>query len=83
MVGIERIAIQKVLGFGSDGAAVMMGSRSGVRLKDLTSGLTIHVHCYAHRLALAVSQAANIVDKVKSYQDTVNSISFYFSIKVQ
>ena len=81
----ERIAIQKVLGFGSDGAAVMMGSRSGVgvRLKELTGGLTIHVHCYAHRLALAVSQAANIVDQIKSYQDTVNSIYFYFHNSAQ
>ena len=69
---------------GSDGAAVMMGVRSGVgvRLKSLNAML-IHIHCYAHRLALAVSQAANAVEKVKSYQETVSSIYFYFHNSAQ
>ena len=45
---------------GTDGAATMTGRRSGVvtRLKELATS-AVGVHCAAHRLNLAASQAAN------------------------
>ena len=39
-------------------------SFSGVQLKQ-THQLLVHVHCTAHRLALAVSQSANQVPQIK------------------
>ena len=54
-----KISLMKVAGFGSNGAAVMVGKKSGVatRLKA-HNGEMISIHCGAHRLALACSQAA-------------------------
>lgn len=50
----------KLVGFASDGAAVMQGVRSGVaaRLKEHQPNLTV-VHCVAHRLELAIKTAIN------------------------
>ena len=36
--------------------------------------LLTHIHCVAHRLALAVSQSANEVQQIKKYQQDVNTI---------
>ena len=54
-----EIPIRSVYGFSSDGAAVMVGKRSGVatQLKEHNSEM-VSLHCGAHRLALASSQAA-------------------------
>ncbi|XP_060761279.1 E3 SUMO-protein ligase KIAA1586-like [Neoarius graeffei] len=51
------LSIQKVAGFGSDGAACMIGNRSGVatQLKEDNAKI-VSIHCIAHRLALAVGQ---------------------------
>ncbi len=44
--------MRKVLGFGSDGAAVMIGKRSGVSTRlRAHNPLMINIHCVAHRLA--------------------------------
>ena len=42
---------KKMMGLGSDGAAVMTGARGGVgkRLKDDHSWFLVHIHCVAHR----------------------------------
>ena len=52
------ITMSEVMGFGSDGAAVMMGRKTGMakRLKDQNPFL-INIHCVAHRVALAASAA--------------------------
>lgn len=46
------VELSKVMGFGSDGASVMMGRRGGVvaKLKEENPNL-IGIHCVAHRLA--------------------------------
>ena len=76
----NNIPTSKLLGFASDGAAVMMGKNNGVGvILKRHNPLIVHIHCYAHRLALAVSQAAANVNCVKSYQDTVNSNYFFFT----
>ena len=56
------IPIAKIYGFGSDGVAIMVGCKEGVAtcLKILNPKL-LSVHCGAHRLSLAASQAANSV----------------------
>ena len=58
----NSIPISGLVGFGSDGAAVMTGRLSGVatRLKRRQPILT-SIHCVAHRLALAVGQAGEKV----------------------
>ena len=76
----NNIPTSKLLGFASDGATVMMGKNNGVGvILNRHNPLIVHIHCYAHRLALAVSQAAENVNCVKSYQDTVNSNYFFFT----
>ena len=39
----------------------------------------IHVHCHAHRLALAVSQSAKEVKNLKDYEQTVNHVFNYYN----
>ncbi|XP_067031378.1 uncharacterized protein C17orf113-like [Acropora muricata] len=49
----------RIVGLGTDGAAVMTGRHNGlgVKLKQLNN-ILIQVHCVAHRLNLAASQAS-------------------------
>ena len=62
------IPLSHLVGFGSDGAFVMIGKHSGVaaRIKAKQPILT-SIHCVAHHLALAAGQAG---DKVKFIADT-------------
>lgn len=75
----SSIPLSRLVGFGSDGASVMIGKHSGVaaRLKTKQPILT-SIHCVAHRLALAASQAS---DKVKfiatTFKPTLRQL-FYF-----
>ena len=52
--------VENCFGFSSDGASVMTGKDNGVAaiLKKTHCPHMISVHCVAHRLALATSQAA-------------------------
>lgn len=56
--GFPEVPLSALVGFGSDGAAVMTGRVSGVaaRFKRRQPVLT-SIHCIAHRLALAAGQA--------------------------
>ncbi|MEW8544162.1 MAG: hypothetical protein AB2693_11565 [Candidatus Thiodiazotropha sp.] len=73
------ITMSKVMGFGSDGAAVMMGRKTGVakRLKDYNPFM-INIHCIAHRVALAASGAGKEIEKIAKFRQTVNSVYNYF-----
>ncbi|MBN3284374.1 ZN862 protein, partial [Polyodon spathula] len=71
-----KIPIAKVVGFGSDGAAVMRVSGVSTDLK-LNPRMT-SVHCTALRVALASSGAAAKVNKIKQYKQTVNTVFNYF-----
>ena len=59
--------VEKCFGLSSDGASVMTGKDNGVAaiLKRTHCPHMISVHCVAHRLALATSQAAASVNVVK------------------
>ncbi len=66
-------------GLGSDGASVMTGVHNGVatQLKRVQPNM-ISIHCVAHRLALAVIQAAKLVKPVNRFKNYINSLFVYF-----
>ena len=73
------------MGFGSDGAAVMIGRETGVstRLK-VHNPLMVNIHCVAHRLALAASQASNDIPYLKKFKNIVHNLyQFYHNTIVQ
>ena len=65
-----ELSIDSLSSFGSDGAAVMTGRRSGVaaRLCEMNAQI-IPVHCICHRLALATGQASNEVPYLKKMKE--------------
>ena len=69
----------KLVAFGSDGAAVMIGCRSGVStlLKQI-SPWVIANHCVAHRLALACAQAADEVPYLKRFKAVLGQLYRYY-----
>ena len=73
------MSIDSVFGLGSDRAAVMTSKKQGVtgELLNLNPKL-INVHCIAHRLALATSQAAENVLYLKEFQEMLTSLYYYF-----
>ena len=73
------IEVQCVAAFGSDSASAMTGKSNGVaaRLKQQQPSL-VSIHCVAHRLALAVIEAANTVPSVKQFKSHLNSLFTYF-----
>ena len=72
-------------GIGTDGAATMAGCHNGVvaRLERITPS-AIGVHCAAHRLNLALSQAGNAVPYIKKINSIIHQIfDFYDNSAVQ
>ena len=76
---IRKIQMHKVMGIGTDGAAVMTGQDKGVyrRLKEINPHM-ININCMAHRLALCTAQAASTVPAMKRYQEWMTSLFYYF-----
>ena len=74
------IDMNKLVGFGSDGAATMMGIRNGVgtRLKGICPDITL-IHCLAHRLELCFKDAI----KKSQYYDKAQTllIGLYYFIR--
>lgn len=75
----RNINIKDIAGFGSDGASIMTGSKSGVatRIKELSPFL-LAVHCMAHRLNLVTEAAAKNVPYVHEFQGVLTSLFYYF-----
>ena len=75
----KDLLLSKLMGFGSDGAAVMTGRVSSVatRLHGLNPNL-VSVHCVAHRLALACAQAGQNVEYIKKFNKSLNSVFVFF-----
>ncbi|KAJ8028975.1 hypothetical protein HOLleu_28247 [Holothuria leucospilota] len=74
-LNIRGLSYENVIGFGSDGASVMTGSISGVEARLKAANPKIQsVHCSAHRLNLASSQAADSIPYLQRYQRIVRSI---------
>ena len=78
---LERygLDISKSRGFGSDGAAVMVGRRNGVatRLKARQPRL-LAVHCINHRLALAAAHAADQIPYLQQFKATVRTLYLFY-----
>ena len=73
------IDVSQVIGFGSDGAGIMTGCKTGVATRmKAESPHCIAIHCMAHRLNLASSQAAESVPYLKEYQQTLTDLFRYF-----
>lgn len=72
---ISNDNVTNVLGLGSDGAAVMTGRLNGLGaiLKARNPKLT-QVHCIAHRLNLAASQASQDRQYRKQYHEMIHSL---------
>jgi hypothetical protein len=70
-----------LVGVGSDGASVMTGRETGVvvRLRNEFSPYLVGIHCLAHRLALASSDAADDVPYVNDFKSHINKLYAYFS----
>ena len=82
MIAVLReidVELSRVIGLGSDGASVMMGSHGGVGdLLKQANPFSIKVHCVAHRAALAALDAEKSVNNITSYKNTISSVySFY------
>lgn len=74
------VNVTKVSGLGTDGANVMMGKVNGVGVKlKAVNSKVIHVWCCAHRLALVAHWASNRIDFLKSVQETLVNIYFFYS----
>ena len=71
--------VSNLRGFGSDGAAVMVGRRSGVatRLKARQPRL-LSVHCINHRLALAAAHAADQIPYLQKFKATVQTLFLFY-----
>lgn len=75
----KDIPLSKCVGFGSDGANVMTGIRSGVcaRLK-VDNPYLVGIHCFAYRLVLAAAQACDKVPYINNtFTKTLTNL-FYF-----
>ena len=70
----------RIVGLGTDGAAVMTGRHNGlgVKLKQLNN-ILIQVHCVAHRLNLAASEASKDIDYLERYKEQIISIYKFYS----
>ena len=70
----------RIVGLGTDGAAVMTGRHNGlgVKLKQLNN-ILIQVQCVAHRLNLAASQASKDIDYLEQYKERLSSIYKFYS----
>ena len=69
-----------LMGLGTDGAAVMVGCRGGlgVKLKE-KNNMLIQVHCIAHRLNLAASQASSGIPYMQDYHRYIQLLYRFFS----
>ena len=75
----NKVGFERCGGFGSDGASVMVGSKTGVatRMKAMNSFI-VSIHCAAHRLALVSSQAAKEVTYMSKLMETLHALYNFF-----
>lgn len=70
----------KLVGLGTDGASVNVGSRGGlgaILKRDIPH--LIQVHCIAHKLELAILDACKQVVYVDKFQTTIKSVLKFYS----
>lgn len=71
----------RIISLSSDGASVMMGKNNGVGAiwKRAHQPRLIHVHCVAHRLALAAASACRDIPGFDEYQRTLKQVYHFFA----
>ena len=75
----EGLSFSKLKGFGSDGAAVMVGRKSGVATKvKEKSPHCVNIHCMAHRFNLSTSQATKNIPVLKDFESILSDLYYYF-----
>ncbi|CAG8763530.1 15065_t:CDS:2, partial [Gigaspora rosea] len=76
----KMLDTQKLMHFGSDGASVIIGNKTGVatRLKEINPFMT-NCHCIAYRLNLVGKDSAEEVSYFKGYEFTLKEIYAYFA----
>ena len=73
------IDMRKVMGFGSDGAAVMIGKKSDVSTRlRVHNSFMVNIHCVAHRLALAAAQASESIPYLQKFKKTIQSLYLFY-----
>ena len=78
----KGLPFSKLMGFGSDGASVMTGRVSGVATRlHKSNQYLVAVHCVAHRLALACSQAGQNVQYVQKFKKSLTTLFWFFQSK--
>lgn len=73
------LSLEKLTGFSSDGASVMLGKRTGVaaRLKQKNPVL-LNVHCICHRLALACTDSNTELKYIESVETILRQLWHFF-----
>ena len=67
------------MGFGSDGASVMTGRVSGVAARlSQSNPYLVAIHCVAHRLALACSQAGERIAYIQKFKKALTTLYWFF-----
>ena len=75
----KKLDIHRVLGFGSDGAAVITGKKNGVSAKIKKESLhCINVHCMAHGFNLATSQSSKNITFLTEVERTLIDLYYHF-----
>ena len=68
-----------LMGFGSDGARAMTGTKEGVTGHLMReTPMLLNYHCVAHRLALVSSHAAASIPHMKEYQEILTGMFYFF-----
>lgn len=79
LLELAGLSIENISSFGSDGASVMVGCRSGVATQlRACNRQMVSVHCVCHRLALASSQASSGVSYLKKFKDYLLTLYNFF-----
>ncbi|XP_044537375.1 sperm flagellar protein 2 [Gracilinanus agilis] len=70
---------KKLVGFGSDGASVMVAENNGVaRLLKEIQPCVQTVHCFAHRLELAYQEALQSIQLYRTMNDLLQNIYYFY-----
>ena len=76
----KGVPMEKLVGLASDGASVMTGRHTGVgvRLRGGANPFLVHIHCAAHRVALASQDASKGTRKVAQFKTTANNVYKFY-----
>ena len=76
------VHIAHIVGLGSDGASVMTGTSNGVGarlIRDVPLPHLVQIHCVAHRLALASTDATDKLPDIIQYEKVIKDLYNYLA----